>query len=405
MAVGLTGLPELHPVAGIRLGTARAGIRKKDRRDLALIECAPGTTAAAVFTQNRFCAAPVTVARAHLAKTQPRALLINTGFANAGTGDPGLADTQACCEALARQMNCAVNQVLPFSTGVIGERLPVDRLIAGLPNCKGSLSEAGWVEAAHAIMTTDTVPKGASRQLRIRGTSVTVTGIAKGSGMIHPEMATLLGFIATDAGVAAPILQQCLATAVSRSFNRITVDGDTSTNDACVLLVTGASGVMLTEWLSDAGRAFQQAVDEVCAELAQKIVRDAEGATKFMTIEVGGAASEPEALEVAFTVAHSPLVKTAFFASDPNWGRILAAVGRARIGKLDVTRVSLHLNDVCVVRNGGLAADYTESRGAAVMRESEIAIRIDLGMGTARETVWTCDFSHDYVRINAEYRS
>jgi glutamate N-acetyltransferase/amino-acid N-acetyltransferase len=405
MAVGLTGLPVLHPVAGIRLGTARAGIRKMDRRDLVIIECAAGATTAAVFTRNRFCAAPVTVAREHLARGVPRALLINTGFANAGTGEPGLADARACCEALANQMRCKSDEILPFSTGVIGERLPVDRLVAGLSGCLSGLSDDGWSEAAHGIMTTDTVPKGASRQVTIAGKTVTVTGIAKGAGMIRPDMATMLGFVATDAAVPSGVLQSCLRQSAGRSFNRITVDGDTSTNDACVLLASGKSPVRIDDLAGEAGRLFQRAVDDVCLELAQKIVRDAEGATKFMTIDVRGADSESDALEVAYTVAHSPLVKTAFFASDPNWGRILAAVGRADIARLDVERVSIHLNGVCVVRNGGLASDYSEAKGAAVMREAEIVVLIDLGMGHAASQVWTCDFSHDYVRINAEYRT
>jgi glutamate N-acetyltransferase/amino-acid N-acetyltransferase len=405
MAVGFSGLPELHPVAGIRLGTARAGIRKKDRRDLVIIECAAGASTAAVFTQNRFCAAPVTVAREHLALSAPRALLINTGCANAGTGEPGLGDARACCEALAGQMRCASSEILPFSTGVIGERLPVERLVSGLPDCLGRLTETGWSEAAHGIMTTDTVPKGASRQAIIAGHAVTVTGIAKGAGMIRPDMATMLGFVATDAAVPSGVLQACLQNATERSFNRITVDGDTSTNDACVLLASGKSPVRIDDLTSAGGRLFQQAVNEVCLELAQKIVRDAEGATKFMTIDVRGAETEADAREVAYTVAHSPLVKTAFFASDPNWGRILAAVGRANIARLDVRRVSIHLNGVCVVRHGGLDPEYHEAKGAAVMRETEIVVLIDLGAGPATAQVWTCDFSHDYVRINAEYRT
>jgi glutamate N-acetyltransferase/amino-acid N-acetyltransferase len=406
MPVGLTALPTLFPVPGIRLGTTKAGIRKPDRRDLVVIECAPGTRAAAVFTRNRFCAAPVVVARAHLVKTVPRALLINTGFANAGTGAPGEADARACCEALARELTCEPQEVLPFSTGVIGERLPVERLVAGLPACVGSLDESGWGEAAHGIMTTDTVPKGASRQVRFDGETVTVTGIAKGAGMIRPDMATMLAFVATDAVVSQSALQACLSAAVNNSFNRITVDGDTSTNDACLLLATGRTGHAPIE--SAGGQAcdtLAQAVSEVCAELAQAIIRDAEGATKFITIQVGGGASESDCLAVAYTIAHSPLVKTAFFASDPNWGRILAAIGRAPIPRLDVDRVSIHLDDVCVVRHGGLAAEYAEAKGLAVMKQPEIRVRVDLGAGAARATVWTSDLSHDYVRINAEYRS
>jgi glutamate N-acetyltransferase/amino-acid N-acetyltransferase len=405
MPVGPTALPELHPVPGIRLGTAKAGIRKKDRRDLVVIECAPGATGGAVFTKNRFCAAPVLVAREHLSAENPRALLINTGFANAGTGEPGVADAHACCLALANRLGVEAREVLPFSTGVIGERLPVDRLVAGLPVALQTLSEDGWAEAAYGIMTTDTVPKGASRRAVIGGKTVTVTGIAKGAGMIRPDMATMLAFIGTDVAAPRELLRDCVREAAEQSFNRITVDGDTSTNDACVLLASGCSGVRVDDLASDAGAALRQAVTDVCVELAQKIVRDAEGATKFITIEVNGGPNEADSLEVAYTVAHSPLVKTAFFASDPNWGRILAAIGRAKVERLDVARVAIWLNDVCVVRNGGLADDYTEARGAAVMRGGEITVRIELGLGQASARVWTCDFSHDYVRINAEYRT
>jgi glutamate N-acetyltransferase/amino-acid N-acetyltransferase len=371
-----------------------------------VIDCAPGTQVAAVFTQNRFCAAPVIVAREHLSKAAPRALLINTGFANAGTGVPGEADARTCCEALARELKCKPQEVLPFSTGVIGERLPVERLVAGLSGCLTALAESGWSDAAHGIMTTDTVPKGASRQIRFDGKTVTVTGIAKGAGMIRPDMATMLAFVATDAVISQPALQACLATAVNSSFNRITVDGDTSTNDACLLLATGRAGHAPIESASGAAyAALVQAVGEVCTELAQAIIRDAEGATKFITLDVAGGASEPDCLAVAYTIAHSPLVKTAFFASDPNWGRILAAIGRAPIARLDVNRVNIHLDEVCVVRNGALAADYAEAKGLAVMRQPEIRVRVDLGVGTACATVWTSDLSHDYVRINAEYRS
>lgn len=405
MAVNLPPLPELYPVPGIRLGTARAQIRKKDRRDLVVIECAPGTQAVAVFTQNRFCAAPVTVARDHLGQAAPRALLINTGFANAGTGQEGMDDAQQSCAALAAILGCAPQAVLPFSTGVIGERLPLQRLIAGLPGCLGAMSDGGWAEAAHGIMTTDTLPKGSSRRVDIEGKTITVTGIAKGSGMICPNMATLLAFIATDAAVAPAILRQCLGAAADESFNRISVDGDTSTNDSCVLLATGMSGVEIRAAGSAAYKTFYDAVRDVLAELAQAIVRDAEGATKFITIEVVHGDSQGDCLEVAYTIAHSPLVKTAFFASDPNWGRILAAVGRARIPQLHVDRVSIHLDDVCIVRNGGRAAEYSEAQGQAVMARSEIHVRVDLGAGTAGARLWTCDLSHDYVRINAEYRS
>lgn len=403
MAVNLTRLPTLHPVTGIRLGTTAAGIRKIDRRDLVVIECTSGTKAAAVFTKNRFCAAPVIVAREHLTKHTPRALLINTGFANAGTGEPGVADARACCEALARKLGCTLEEVLPFSTGVIGERLPLERVLAGLPACVSALKENGWAEAASGIMTTDTAPKGSSRRVTIGGQTMTVTGIAKGAGMIRPDMATMLAFIATDARVASSVLQDALAAAANVSFNRITVDGDTSTNDSCVLLASGKGTTV--EPRGDGQAAFQQALTEVCTDLAQAIVRDGEGATKFMTIEVMGGTSEADCLEIAYTIAHSPLVKTAFFASDPNWGRILAAIGRASVARLDVNTVTIHLNDVAVVQRGALAPDYTEAKGAAVMRAAEIRVRVGLGLGTAAAQIWTTDLSSEYVRINAEYRS
>jgi len=405
MAVNLPPLPELHPVPGIRLGTTRAQIRKKDRRDLVVIECAAGTQTAAVFTNNRFCAAPVSVAREHLAQAAPRALLINTGFANAGTGSGGIDDARHSCAALAASLGCEPNEVLPFSTGVIGERLPVERLIAGLPDSLSALSESGWAEAAHGIMTTDTLPKGSSRQVRIDGKTVTVTGIAKGAGMICPNMATLLAFVATDAAVERAVLQQCLSAVADESFNRISVDGDTSTNDACVLLATGKSGLEVHVARGAVFDAFYGAVRGVLAELAQAIVRDAEGATKFITIDVEQGANQADCLEVAYTIAHSPLVKTAFFASDPNWGRILAAIGRARIPHLDVDRVSIHLDDVCIVRHGARAPEYSEAQGQAIMKKSEIRVRVDLGGGTASARLWTCDLSHDYVTINAEYRT
>ena len=406
MPVGLKELPTLHPVPGVRLGTTTAGIRKQGRRDLVVIECTPGTKAAAVFTQNRFCAAPVIVAREHLAKGAPRALLINTGCANAGTGAPGIEDARACCAALARELGCSATEVLPFSTGVIGERLPLERVVAGIPGCLAGLGADGWPDAAAGIMTTDTVPKGASRQFKLGGKTVTVTGIAKGAGMIRPDMATMLAFVATDAAVSPDVLQAVLADAARVSFNRITVDGDTSTNDACVLLATGRAGHPELRAPQGAGHeALMRAVTEVCMELAQAIVRDAEGATKFITIEVTGGASEADCLAVAYTIAHSPLVKTAFFAGDPNWGRILAAVGRAPVSRLDANAVTIHLDDVCVVRAGALDPGYREERGRAVLGKPEITVRVDLGVGDARARIWTSDLSHDYVRINAEYRS
>ncbi len=405
MAVNLPPLPEFHPVPGIRLGTACAGIRKKNRRDLVVVECAPGTRVAAVFTRNRFCAAPVTVAREHLAMGAPRALLINTGFANAGTGAEGLADARASCQALAAQLGCKTHEVLPFSTGVIGERLPVDRIVAGLPGCLTALREDGWADAAHGIMTTDTAPKGSTRRVLIGGNAVTVTGITKGAGMICPDMATLLAFVATDAAVPQAVLQQCLAEAADVSVNRISVDGDTSTNDACVVRASGRANVEIREPHGEAYAVFSQTLRDVLADLAQAIIRDAEGATKFITIDVEQGATPGDCLEVAHTIAHSPLVKTAFFASDPNWGRILAAIGRARIPHLDVSAVSIYLDEVCIVRHGGRAPEYTEAQGQAVMRQPEIRVRVLLGGGSSSARLWTCDLSHDYVRINAEYRS
>lgn len=363
-----------------------------------------GSTCAAVFTRNEFCAAPVIVAREHLGTTTPSCFIVNTGNANAGTGASGLADARACCVAAAGLAGIAPEAVLPFSTGVIGEPLAVDRLIAGLPDAFARLSEAGWAEAATGILTTDTVPKGAARRIEIDGHAVTVTGIAKGSGMIRPDMATMLAFIATDAAIDSSGLQQCLSSAVERSFNRITVDGDTSTNDACILVATGKAPP--PRIADDAHLALLgEAVTAVCIELAQAIVRDGEGATRFVTVTVEQGADRRECLQVAYTIAHSPLVKTALFAGDPNWGRILAAVGRAGIGGLEIDRVQLYLDDVCIVRNGGRAADYKEAEGERVLARSEFEIRVVLGRGESREQVWTCDLSYDYVRINAEYRT
>ena len=406
MAVNVQPLPPLHPVHGIRLGTAAAAIKKPGRRDLVVMEIDTGASCAAVFTQNAFCAAPVVLARKHLLQTTPRYLLINTGNANAGTGAQGLHDAAASCSALAHLAHCRSDAVLPFSTGVIGEPLPVDKIVRGLSEAYAALSDAGWEDAAHGIMTTDTVPKGVSRKIDIEGNSVTITGIAKGSGMIRPDMATMLAFVATDAGVHQEVLQQCLSEAVQASFNRITVDGDTSTNDACVLIATGNSKLARIDHINHpAYRILCDAITQVCSELAQLIVRDGEGATKFITVRVSGGASEQECNDVAYTIAHSPLVKTAFFASDPNWGRILAAVGRAGISDLDLARITLHLDDVCIVRDGGRAPDYEEKLGQDIMRKSEITIDVDLARGAHTTTVWTCDFSYDYVRINAEYRT
>jgi glutamate N-acetyltransferase/amino-acid N-acetyltransferase len=405
MPIGYSQLPTLLPVAGVRLGAVAAGIRYQGRNDLVLIEIADGGTTAAVFTRNAFCAAPVLVARQHLADAMPRYLLINSGNANAGTGDGGVEDARQSCLALAGLGDCQAHRVLPFSTGVIGQRLAVDRLEAALPDALAALSADGWSTAARAIMTTDTVAKGVSRTLELDGHTVTITGIAKGAGMIRPDMATMLAYIATDAGVEAPALQQCLHAAVARSFNRITVDGDTSTNDACVLIATGASGMPAIRADGDYYEAFSATVTAVCERLAQLIVRDAEGATKFVTVSVAGGADSDECLQVGYTVAHSPLVKTALFASDPNWGRILAAVGRAGLRDLDVEAVDIYLGDVCIVRGGGVADDYREADGQRVMDEEEILIDIRLGRGNACERIWTSDLSHEYVRINAEYRS
>ncbi|BAZ95026.1 ornithine acetyltransferase/N-acetylglutamate synthase [Thiohalobacter thiocyanaticus] len=404
MAVGLTPPESLLPVPGIRLGTTAAGIRKPGRRDLVVIELAPGSHTAGLFTRNAFCAAPVVVARHHLLEAAPRFLVINTGNANAGTGQRGLDAAADTCRALAAQVGLRPDEVLPFSTGVIGEPLPLDRLLAGLPGALAELDEDGWLAAAAGIMTTDTVPKGISRRLELNGREVTLTGIAKGAGMIRPDMATMLAFIGTDAGIEAPDLHGLLVQAAERSFNRITIDGDTSTNDALMLMASGASGVQVErgtpEW-----DAFAGALTEVCQFLAQAIVRDGEGATKFVRVQVSGGASSAECLQVGYTVAHSPLVKTALFASDPNWGRILAAVGRAGLEALVLERVSIHLDDVCIVRDGGRAEDYTEAAGQQVLAREELAIRIDLGRGEASENVWTTDLSYDYVRINAEYRT
>jgi glutamate N-acetyltransferase/amino-acid N-acetyltransferase len=403
MAVGLEAPGRLSPVGGVRLASVAASIRYPDRDDLVLIELASGSVASAVFTRNAFCAAPVMLARQHLSRGAPRYLLINSGNANAGNGETGMDDARASCAAVSGATGCEPERVLPFSTGVIGEPLPVERIAAALPRAVAGLDQDGWLDAARAIMTTDTLPKGGSRELELSGGSVRITGIAKGAGMIRPDMATMLAFVATDAVVEPALLDRTLRDAVERSFNAITVDGDTSTNDAMVLIASGASGVAI-ETPEDQQR-FDTAIGEICEWLAQAIVRDAEGATKFVTIDVLGAETGSEARSVAYTVAHSPLVKTALFASDPNWGRILAAVGRAGVEGLDVSRVEIALGDVVIVRGGGRARDYTEAAGQRVMAQDEITLRIDLGRGNAEARVWTSDLSFDYVRINAEYRT
>ncbi|MHB0774327.1 bifunctional glutamate N-acetyltransferase/amino-acid acetyltransferase ArgJ [Halomonas sp. WWR20] len=402
MAVGEAFFPTMPAIEGIRLGTAKAGIKKPGRRDVVVIEIPEGARAAATFTRNAFCAAPVHVARRHLGQAAPRYLLINTGNANAGTGEQGMRDAEACCQALAALRHVAAETVLPYSTGVIGEPLPVERIAATLPSALESLDAEGWRDAAEGILTTDTRIKGASVTCEIAGATVTINGISKGSGMIKPNMATMLGFVATDADIEQSRLEDLLREAVEVSFNRITVDSDTSTNDACTLIATGR-GVKVR---GDADEArFLAALTQVLVELAQAIIRDGEGATKFVTLDVKGAGSQQEALDVAFTVAHSPLVKTALYASDANWGRILAAVGRAPVTALDVSRIVIDLGDVRLVEHGGRASSYTEEAGSAVMAGEEIIIRIDLGRGDAQATVWTSDLSHDYVSINADYRS
>lgn len=407
MPVGLSDqMPELFPIAGMRLSSVRSGIKKRPGNDLVLIELSEGCRTAAVFTKNNFCAAPVTLAKAHLQSHQPKLLMINSGNANAGTGQLGMQAASDSCAIAARLMGCAPEEVLPFSTGVIGELLPVAPFETGVPLAMAELSATGWSAAARGIMTTDIVPKAVSRKLDIDGHAVTITGIAKGSGMIHPNMATMLGYVATDAAVSLPLLQKMLSDATDDSFNSITVDGDTSTNDSCTLTATGRSSLPeITDVHSVAYVQLSEAVTQVLTELATMIVRDGEGATKFMSIVVEEAATKAEAKQVGFTIAHSPLVKTAFFASDPNWGRILAAVGRAGLASLNLEAIRLYLGDVCIVENGGRSPTYTEEQGAAVMKEEEITIRVKLARGTEKATIYTCDFSYDYVKINAEYRS
>ena len=396
----------LFPVAGVRLGVAEAGIRKKDRHDLTLIALDRGCTVAGVFTQNRFCAAPVQLCRSHLAGgDEIRALVINTGIANAGTGEAGRQAAQATCAAVGALLGIGAGQVLPFSTGVILEPLPVDCIVAGLPAAQADLRADNWYAAAHAIMTTDTVAKAASRIVAVNGRKVTISGMSKGAGMIRPNMATMLGFVATDAGIDRPLLDRLVGEAADASFNCITVDGDTSTNESFVLIASGRSGAAFSSE-GDAGWAeVRDAIIAVSVELAQAIVRDGEGATKFITIAVEGGKSVVECRQVGYAVAHSPLVKTAFFASDPNLGRILAAVGYAGIDDLDVDDVRVWLDDVLVAENGGRAPTYVEEDGARVMAQAEITVRVDLGRGSARANVYTCDFSYDYVKINADYRS
>lgn len=405
MAVGLGDLPVMHPVAGFELGIASAGIKKPGRRDVVVMRSAPGSTVAGVYTQNAFCAAPVVLCKQRM-QSSPRYLVVNTGNANAATGELGLQAANAVCQQLAALVHCPVEQVLPFSTGVIGEPLPVDKIVAALPAALADLAEGHWALAGEGIMTTDTLPKGASVQFQHDGVTLTVTGISKGAGMIRPNMATMLGYIATDAAVNQDILQNILHDAANKSFNRITIDGDTSTNDSCILVATGQAALApITEATGALYEALRDAIHQVAMQLAQAIVRDGEGATKFVTVQVQGGANQQECLDVAYAVAHSPLIKTALFASDPNWGRIVAAIGYAGVKNLDTEQVNVYLDDVCIVARGGRAASYTEEQGAAVMQQAEILIRIELERGGCSETIWTTDLSHEYVRINAEYRS
>jgi glutamate N-acetyltransferase/amino-acid N-acetyltransferase len=402
MATDKNTFPNMYPVQGFQLGTTCAGIKVAGRKDLVLMQVAKGSNTAAVFTQNKFCAAPVTIAKQHLGQTSPSYLLVNTGNANAGTGEQGIADSLSCCQAVADETGADLQQILPFSTGVIGEPLPVDTICNAVADAKENLSVDGWQNAAEGILTTDTRSKGASIQFDINGSPVTITGICKGSGMIKPNMATMLGYVATDAAIDQELLHAALRKANGKSFNRITVDGDTSTNDAVVLVATGASGIEIDETNFD---QFLAQLTDLFLQLAQAIVRDGEGASKFVTVNVEGAGNIQEALSVAYTVAESPLVKTALTASDPNWGRILAAVGRAEVSDLDISKIQISLNSVLIAENGGRAASYTEEQGQQAMQAEDIEINIQLNRGQVSETVWTTDLSYEYVRINAEYRT
>jgi len=405
MAVGKDHFPEMYPVAGFKLGTTSAGIKTPGRKDLVIMSMAEGSTVAGVFTKNAFCAAPVQLSKAHMALAESLYFVTNTGNANAGTGEQGKQDAKIICASLAEIAQVATETVLPFSTGVIGEALPVNKIVVALPEAYSDLSESGWLDAAQGILTTDTRPKGESVQLQLKNNSVAITGIAKGSGMIKPNMATMLSYVATDLAINSALLQQLVSGAVEASFNRITVDGDTSTNDCAMLVATGSSGVEYSELSEVEQLLFNTQLNQVFISLAQQIVQDGEGATKFVSVEVSGGKDSPESLAVAYTVAESPLVKTALFASDPNWGRILAAIGRAGISDLDVDAIQVYLDDVLIAEKGGRAESYRESDGQTVMDQEEISIRIMLNRGSAEETVWTTDLSHDYVKINAEYRT
>ncbi|MCO8041357.1 bifunctional glutamate N-acetyltransferase/amino-acid acetyltransferase ArgJ [Acinetobacter bohemicus] len=406
MAVGDVSMPQMHVVKGVKIGSAEAYVRYQNRRDLVVFELAEGSNVAGVFTQNAFCAAPVHVSRAHLAAGNPRYLVINTGNANAGTGATGMANAEATCAQLAKLAGVNPEQVLPFSTGVIGEQLPIERLLSGLQPALDSLRDDAWGDAATGIMTTDTTPKGASEQFEMDGIRYTMTGISKGAGMIRPNMATMLGYVATDAPISRELVQQLLSITVNQSFNRITIDGDTSTNDSCIFIATGQAGGTEISSVEDPRYAVVlEVLMRTMKRLAHLIVRDGEGATKFITVAVEGGANTQECCDVAYSIAHSPLVKTAIFASDPNWGRILAAIGYAGVAHLDVAKIQVWLDDVQICKDGGAAADYTEEAGARVMAQAEMMIRVDLGRGKAKDTVYTCDLSYDYVKINADYRS
>ncbi|KAF1013141.1 MAG: Arginine biosynthesis bifunctional protein ArgJ [Acinetobacter bereziniae] len=406
MAVGDVSMPHMHVVQGVKIGSAEAYVRYPNRRDLVIFEFSQGTNVAGVFTQNAFCAAPVHVSKAHLAQANPRYLVINTGNANAGTGKLGMQNAQATCVKLAELAQIEAFEVLPFSTGVIGEQLPIERLTQGLQPALASLRDDAWSDAATGIMTTDTTPKGASEQFELDGITYTMTGISKGAGMIRPNMATMLSFVATDMPIARTLVQKMLKVSADQSFNRITVDGDTSTNDSCIFAATGCSGgVEITTEEDVRYTAVLEVLSRVMKRLAQLIIRDGEGATKFITVTVESGHNTQECCDIAYSIAHSPLVKTAIFASDPNWGRILAAIGYAGVKDLDVEKIQVWLDDVQICKDGGAAEDYTEEAGAGVMSQTEMTIRVDLGRGLAKDTVYTCDLSYDYVKINADYRS
>jgi len=405
VAVGSGVLGTLHPVGGVRMAAVSAGIKKPGRLDVVVFELAGGSVTGGVFTTNAFCAAPVTLCKQHMAQTAPRYFLINTGNANAGTGEPGMQAAQSCCDALAQAAGVSSKSVLPFSTGVIGELLPAAKITAVVGAALSELTGNEWHKVARGIMTTDTRPKAASTQLQLGGSTITITGIAKGAGMIKPNMATMLGYVFTDLAMDAATVQALAKQSADKSFNRITVDGDTSTNDCCMLVATGHSGVQFAALAAAEQQQFIAALQAVFIDLATAIIRDGEGATKFVTINVQGGASTQECLQVGYAIGESPLVKTALFASDPNWGRILAAVGRAGLQNLQLDNIEIRLDEVCIVSNGARAPGYTEAAGQAVLSKAEFSINVSLGRGSVSETLWTCDFSHDYVTINAEYRT